>query len=118
MTIQKEARLEQILQHYLDVKRAIHELASLPYGGSDLKRETNYNTLKDILKLSDGNLHRHLSRLEREEYINSSKSFIRNRSNTSYKITEKGLVELKDYLEVTINVLRTIEDKLEELSEK
>ena len=52
--------------------------------------EYEFNALKDILNISDGNLASNIKALEREKYISVSKSFIDRKPNTKYKITERG----------------------------
>jgi DNA-binding MarR family transcriptional regulator len=49
-----------------------------------------FNALKELLNVTDGNLASHIKALEREKYISVSKSFIDRKPNTKYKITERG----------------------------
>ena len=50
----------------------------------------NFNTLKELLKVTDGNLASHLKALEQVEYVAMHKEFIGRKPNTSYNVTEKG----------------------------
>ena len=65
-----------------------------------------FNALKDILTISDGNLASNIKALEREKYITVSKSFIDRKPNTKYKITERGRNAFKKHLDALEAVLK------------
>lgn len=50
----------------------------------------DFNSLKELLGVTDGNLASHLKVLEREKIINVSKRFIGRKPSTTYKATEQG----------------------------
>jgi len=50
----------------------------------------DFNTLKDLLGLTDGNLASHLKALEQQEIIVVSKQFIGRKPSTTYKATTHG----------------------------
>ncbi|GAB3937798.1 winged helix-turn-helix domain-containing protein [Mucilaginibacter myungsuensis] len=50
----------------------------------------DFNSLKDLLGVTDGNLASHLKGLEKEEYILVNKSFVGRKPNTTYEATDKG----------------------------
>ena len=50
----------------------------------------DFNTLKDLLGLTDGNLASHLKTLEQKEIIVVSKQFIGRKPSTTYKATGQG----------------------------
>jgi DNA-binding HxlR family transcriptional regulator len=50
----------------------------------------DFNALKDLLELTDGNLASHLKALELQEIIVVSKQFVGRKPSTTYKATEKG----------------------------
>lgn len=50
----------------------------------------DFNSLKETLGVTDGNLASHLKALEDHEIITVSKQFIDRKSNTTYSITENG----------------------------
>lgn len=50
----------------------------------------DFNALKALLGVTDGNLASHLKALEKEEYIEMEKSFIGRKTNTKYTITPAG----------------------------
>jgi DNA-binding MarR family transcriptional regulator len=59
----------------------------------------DFNSLKDLLDVTDGNLASHLKGLEKEEYILTIKSFIGRKPNTNYEATEKGKKAFKAHLD-------------------
>jgi len=66
----------------------------------------DFNSLKDLLDLTDGNLASHLKALENLEYIRSNKQFIGRKPNTQYTITENGVNEFKIHLEALGNLIQ------------
>ena len=50
----------------------------------------DFNTLKDLLGVTDGNLASHLKALEKVEYIDVQKQFIGRKPNTQYAATQQG----------------------------
>jgi len=51
---------------------------------------TDFNSLKELIDITDGNLASNLKTLEKEKYLSVSKSFVNRKPNTKYKATEKG----------------------------
>lgn len=66
----------------------------------------DFNTLKEMLEVSDGNLASHLSVLEKEKYIKVSKQFIGKKPNTSYSVSAKGEKAFKDHLDALEQLIR------------
>lgn len=62
------------------------------------KNTTDFNTLKSILNVTDGNLASHLKALERENYIEVIKQFIGRKPNTRYLVTKLGQEAFKKHL--------------------
>jgi len=50
----------------------------------------DFNSMKELLGVTDGNLASHTKALEKENYIDVIKQFIGKKPNTRYKITPKG----------------------------
>ena len=50
----------------------------------------DFNTLKDLLGVTDGNLASHLKSLEKKEYIRFKKEFSGRKPNTKYYATDCG----------------------------
>ncbi len=67
---------------------------------------SDFNSLKELLSITDGNLAAHLKTLEREKYISISKSFINRKPNTKYKVTEKGKSAFRKHLDVLEELIR------------
>ncbi|MBL7873859.1 MAG: transcriptional regulator [Cyclobacteriaceae bacterium] len=66
----------------------------------------DFNALKDLLEVTDGNLATHLKALEREKYISISKSFIERKPNTRYKVTERGRTAFKKHLDALEELIK------------
>jgi DNA-binding MarR family transcriptional regulator len=60
--------------------------------------EVNFNELKELLNITDGNLASHLKTLEDSEYVKVHKGFIGRKSNTTYSITRAGEKAFKTHL--------------------
>jgi DNA-binding MarR family transcriptional regulator len=58
----------------------------------------DFNSLKEYLEITDGNLASHIKALEKEEFIGVEKSFIGKKPNTRYFITESGKKAFNDHL--------------------
>jgi DNA-binding HxlR family transcriptional regulator len=59
----------------------------------------DFNTLKETLDITDGNLASHLSTLEKNKYIKVKKKFIGKKPNTAYTATEQGRRAFKEHLD-------------------
>ena len=57
--------------------------------------EVNFNDLKMLLEITDGNLASHLKALEENNIIKVEKGFIGRKTNTTYAITKNGEKEFK-----------------------
>lgn len=65
-----------------------------------------FNSLKEMLGVTDGNLASHIKALEREKYLSVSKSFVDRKPNTKYKITERGRNAFKKHLDALEAVVK------------
>lgn len=66
----------------------------------------DFNSLKDLLAATDGNLASHLKALEKEEYITVIKSFIGRKPNTQYVVSKKGRDAFLKHLEALENLIK------------
>lgn len=66
----------------------------------------DFNSLKETLNVTDGNLASHIKALEKEKYISVNKTFVERKPNTKYKITEKGKMSFKKHLDALEQVIR------------
>ena len=66
----------------------------------------DFNALKELLDVTDGNLASHLKGLEKEEYVKVNKTFLGRKPNTSYEATEKGKKAFKAHLDALEQLIR------------
>jgi DNA-binding HxlR family transcriptional regulator len=66
----------------------------------------DFNSLKETLDVTDGNLASHLKTLEEKGMIRVNKQFIGRKPNTSYSATEKGMAEFRHHLKALENLIR------------
>ena len=89
--------LDKVLEHSL----RLHIMSVLAANDS-----YDYNALKELLIITDGNLATHIKTLEREKYVSVNKSFIDRKPNTRYRITEKGRTAFRKHLEAMAELVR------------
>ncbi len=65
----------------------------------------DFNELKDILEVTDGNLASHLNALEKKDMILVKKQFIGKKPNTSYQATVKGKTSFKQHIQALENII-------------
>ncbi|MDX9854839.1 MAG: transcriptional regulator [Tenuifilaceae bacterium] len=58
----------------------------------------DFNSLKEYLDVTDGNLASHIKALEKEEFIGVEKSFVGRKPNTRYYITDTGKKAFSEHL--------------------
>lgn len=63
-----------------------------------VNEEADFNRLKELLDVTDGNLASHIKALEKEAYINVEKQFIGRKPNTSYSATPLGKSEFQKHI--------------------
>ncbi|MBK9392174.1 MAG: transcriptional regulator [Bacteroidetes bacterium] len=66
----------------------------------------DFNSLKDTLDVTDGNLASHLKALEERGMIKVNKQFIGRKPNTSYSATDEGIAEFRQHLKALENLIR------------
>lgn len=66
----------------------------------------DFNTLKELLELTDGNLASHVKALEGMDYLRSSKQFVGRKPNTTYSITDEGRKCFGEHLDALEKLLR------------
>lgn len=64
-----------------------------------VEEKADFNTLKETLQLTDGNLASHLRALEEAEYLRVEKQFVGRKPNTTYHATEVGRDAFKSHLD-------------------
>ena len=58
----------------------------------------NFNELKELLNITDGNLASHLKTLEENDFVKIHKGFIGKKTNTTYSVTKAGEKAFKTHL--------------------
>ena len=71
-----------------------------------VNESADFNTLKELLGVTDGNLASHTRALENEEYIVGEKTFIDRKSNTRYKATQKGKKAFQEHLDALERIIQ------------
>jgi DNA-binding MarR family transcriptional regulator len=66
----------------------------------------DFNALKELLQLTDGNMASHLKSLEDLQYISVQKQFIGRKPNTTYHATEVGKHAFKEHLNALEKLIR------------
>ena len=64
-----------------------------------VNENADFNTLKELLGVTDGNLASHAKALETENYIMIEKQFIGKKPNTKYMATPTGKKAFKEHIE-------------------
>lgn len=71
--------------------------------------EVNFNDLKELIQVTDGNLASHLKTLEENNYIKVNKGFIGRKTNTTYAVTKAGEKAFKSHLEALEKMIKGIQ---------
>ena len=89
--------LDKILEHSIRLQIMSVLMANESY---------DFNSLKEVIGVTDGSLASHIKALEREKYISVSKSFIDRKPNTRYKATERGRTVFKKHLDALESLIK------------
>ncbi len=73
--------------------------------------KAKFNTLKDVLGVTSGNLSSHLKRLELHGLIEIEKRFVNAKPTTIIHITEKGKDSLQHYATKMVEILTNLKRK-------
>ncbi len=71
--------------------------------------EVNFNELKELIQVTDGNLASHIKTLEESDYIKVEKGFIGRKTNTTYSVTKVGEKAFKTHLEALEQMIKSME---------
>lgn len=66
----------------------------------------DFNTMKQMLDITDGNLASHISALEKSKYIKVNKIFIGKKTNTSYSVTALGRNSFNEHLDALEQLIK------------
>jgi DNA-binding MarR family transcriptional regulator len=67
----------------------------------------DFNTLKEMLQVTDGNIASHITALEKFNYIEIRKQFIGKKPNTSYAVTKSGKKAFADHLDALEKLIKS-----------
>jgi len=73
-----------------------------------VNEEINFNDLKQMLEVTDGNLATHLVNLEDNGYIKVYKGFVGRKTNTTYRITRQGETAFKEHVRALESMIKGI----------
>jgi DNA-binding MarR family transcriptional regulator len=90
-------QLDRVLEHRVRLQIMSVLIANQSY---------DFNSLKEIVNVTDGGLASHIKALEKEKYISISKSFVDRKPNTTYKITERGRLVFKKHLDALEDLIK------------
>ena len=68
--------------------------------------EVNFNDLKELLEITDGNLASHLKALEENNIIKVEKGFIGRKTNTTYAVTKGGEKAFKLHIDALEKMIK------------
>jgi len=68
----------------------------------------NFNELKELLDITDGNLASHLKTLEESAFVKVQKGFIGRKTNTTYSVTRAGEKAFKLHLEALEKMIGSV----------
>ena len=71
-----------------------------------VNEDVNFNFLKQLLDVTDGNLASHMKPLEENKYVKVSKSFIGKKTNTTYAITKLGEKAFREHLTALVEMIK------------
>jgi DNA-binding MarR family transcriptional regulator len=70
--------------------------------------EINFNDLKQMLEVTDGNLATHLVNLEENAFIKVHKGFVGRKTNTTYSITKAGEKAFNEHITALENMIKGV----------
>ena len=66
----------------------------------------DFNALKELLDVTDGNLASHIKSLEKSEYVTLKKEFLDRKPNTKYYATPQGTNAFKKHINAIEQLLK------------
>ena len=70
----------------------------------------DFNRLKELLDVTDGNLASHIKALEKEAYLVVEKQFIGRKPNTRYKATKAGKKAFRKHIDALESIIKSQEE--------
>ena len=72
--------------------------------------EKSFSELKKYTDATPGNLGAQLLKLEEWGYVNCKKEFVGKKPQSSYRLTETGISNFREYVEMLEKVLKSMEE--------
>jgi DNA-binding MarR family transcriptional regulator len=72
-----------------------------------VNESVDFNTLKELLQVTDGNIASHITALEKLNYIEIRKQFIGKKPNTSYAVTTSGKKAFAEHLDALERLIKS-----------
>jgi DNA-binding HxlR family transcriptional regulator len=66
-----------------------------------------FNTLKELLDVTDGNLASHLKALEKSGLVSVHKQFLGRKPNTTYQITNEGVAQFSAHISALEKLIKS-----------
>ena len=73
-----------------------------------VNESADFNTLKELLGVTDGNLASHTKALEHEKYIVIEKQFIGKKPNTRYSVSNTGKIAFTQHIDALEKLISKI----------
>ncbi|MEZ5015658.1 MAG: transcriptional regulator [Flavipsychrobacter sp.] len=70
--------------------------------------QVNFNDLKALIDVTDGNLSSHLKTLEDNGFIKVQKGFVGRKTNTTYSVTKAGDKAFRDHLHALEQIINKL----------
>jgi DNA-binding MarR family transcriptional regulator len=71
-----------------------------------VNEDINFNDLKNLIGITDGNLASHMKTLEENNYVKVKKGFIGRKTNTTYSATKAGEKAFRSHLDAIEAIIR------------
>ena len=98
------------LNTFEKLDKVIHERGRLAIMSLLASTESlTFKELKELLKMTDGNLSVHMRTLEESGYVDVRKSFVNRKPRTEYSLTEEGRRAFQEHIQVLEEIVRFIE---------
>jgi DNA-binding MarR family transcriptional regulator len=97
---------------FLQLDRVIHEKGRLPIVSLlAASPELSFTDLRDMLKMTDGNLSMHIKTLQEAGFVSVTKSFQRQRPLTTCALTSAGRKAFTSYIDLLEEIVRQARSK-------
>ena len=73
-----------------------------------MNEEVNFNDLKQMLEVTDGNLATHIVNLEENGFIKIHKGFVGKKTNTTYTLTKTGEKAFTDHITALESMIKGV----------